>query len=195
MKGGRPLSLYPNDKECVRLLKEAGCTKRVITHCCTVLAVAEEMSKGLDVDIDLVRAGALLHDIGRADDHSIMHAVRGAQTSLKLGLPNELTEIIRKHTGAGLDDLDVQEMGLPPGDYIPKTLEEKVVAHSDNLVSDNRVVVHSFASDKLRKKGADRGAERIEALHRELSKLFGRDLDIIVDIIGEFPELKGPCRQ
>ena len=43
--------------------------------------------------------------------------------------------------------------------------------------------------DKLRNKGADRGADRIEALHRELSELYGEDLDVIPDRIGQYPDL------
>ncbi len=80
-------------------------------------------------------------------------------------------------------------MGLPPGDYMPKTLEEKIVAHADNMVSDNRVVRHTHSVEKLRNKGANRGADRIEALHRELSELYGEDLDVIPDKIGQYPDL------
>jgi uncharacterized protein/tRNA (cytidine56-2'-O)-methyltransferase len=147
------------------------------------------MLTNIDADRDLVIAGALLHDIGRSVDHSVLHAYIGSQIVLRNGLSFELAEIVRKHTGAGLDALDVQEMGLPEGDYIPKTIEEKIVAHADNLVSDNRVVAHDHSVSKLVAKGAYRGAERIEALHMELSDLYGEDLDCIPGIIGEYPKL------
>ncbi len=187
------MSNYPNESECIEILKEAGCTKRVIIHCCTVRTVAEQMIKRIDCDKDLVIAGAMLHDIGRAVDHSVMHANVGADMAAELGLPDELVNIIRKHTGAGLDQEDVEEMGLPPGDYMPSTIEEKIVAHSDNMVSDNAVVMHSHSVDKLLMKGATRGADRIERLHEELSELYGEDLDSIVLDIGEYPEIVGPC--
>ncbi len=187
------MSNYPNESECIEILKEAGCTKRVIIHCCTVRTVAEQMIKRIDCDKDLVIAGAMLHDIGRAVDHSVMHANVGADMAAELGLPAELVNIIRKHTGAGLDQEDVKEMGLPPGDYMPSTIEEKIVAHSDNMVSDNAVVMHSHSVDKLLMKGATRGADRIERLHEELSELYGEDLDSIVLDIGEYPEIVGPC--
>lgn len=164
----------------------------MVIHCCTVRAVAEELLTGIKVaDRDLVIAGALLHDIGRAIDHSILHASVGADMVKELGLSPKLVEIVRKHTGAGLDSIDVRELNLPPGDYMPHTIEEKIVAHSDNLVSDNKVVNHRRAVDKLRQKGADRGADRVEALHWELSGLYGLDLDLIPEIIGEYPKLKG----
>jgi uncharacterized protein/tRNA (cytidine56-2'-O)-methyltransferase len=153
-------------------------------------AVAEEMLSMIKADRQMVMAGSLLHDIGRSVDNGMMHALIGSQIINGMGYPEELADIVKKHIGAGLDDDDIKEMGLPPGDYIPRTVEEKIVAHADNLVSDNRVVGHSHSADKLRNKGAFRGADRMDALHWELSKLYGMDLDVIPDIIGEYPKLR-----
>ena len=185
----------PNDNECVAYLKKAGCKKRVIIHCCTVRAVADEMLTRIDADAELVVAGAILHDIGRSVDQSILHAAVGAEMAEGYGLPPELVNIIRKHTGAGLDQQDVAEFGLPPGDYIPKTIEEKMVAHADNLVHDDRVVAHRYSVEKLRSRGHERGAVRMEALHIELSELYGADLDVIPGKIGEYPKIKCFSRQ
>jgi uncharacterized protein/tRNA (cytidine56-2'-O)-methyltransferase len=177
----------------VALLDRAGCTKRVILHCCTVKVVAEEIAKGTDADMELIIAGALLHDLGRAKDHTVMHANIGADMAERLRLPKELVNIIRKHVGAGIDDEDASELGLPKGDYIPRTMEEKIVAHADNLVSDSKVVPHSYTVEKLRTKGSHRGADRIVALHKELSKICGRDLDKAASSLGESPALAGLC--
>ena len=183
-------STIPSEDECIELLMEAGCKRRVVIHCCTVEAVAKEIvSRVKGADPDLVAAGALLHDIGRSVDHSIMHAYIGSQIVQAHGLPQSIVDIVRKHTGAGLDAEDVEELGLPDADYMPRTLEEKIVAHADNMVSDNKVVRHSHSSDKLRNKGAERGADRIDALHAELSALYGEDLDVIPDRIGQYPDL------
>lgn len=183
-------STIPSEDECIELLLEAGCKRRVVIHCCTVEAVAKEIvSRVKGADPDLVAAGALLHDIGRSVDHSIMHAYIGSQIVQAHGLPQSIVDIVRKHTGAGLDAEDVEELGLPDADYMPRTLEEKIVAHADNMVSDNKVVKHSHSSDKLRNKGAERGADRIDALHAELSALYGEDLDVIPDRIGQHPDL------
>ncbi|MGN0098820.1 MAG: HDIG domain-containing metalloprotein [Candidatus Methanomethylophilaceae archaeon] len=185
------MSRIPSDRKCVEFLIDAGCKKRVVIHCATVRAVADEMTSRISgVDRDLVTAGALLHDIGRSVDHSILHAYYGAEIAERLGLPSSLVNIILKHTGAGLDEQDVEEMGLPQADYMPRTLEEKIVAHADNLVSDNRVVTHEHSVSKLVSKGAFRGADRVELLHMELSDLYGEDLDVIPERIGEYPELK-----
>jgi len=187
------LSTYPNDSECIRLLTEAGCKRRVIVHCCTVWTMAEAMARRIDCDIDLLRAGAFLHDIGRSVDHSIMHAVIGASIAADLGLPREVVEIIRKHVGAGLDEQDVIEMGLPKGNYIPDTIEQKIVCHADNMVSDNKFVPHTYSVDRLMHKGSVRGARRIADLHKELSELYGEDLDSLVLALGPYPNMKGAC--
>lgn len=187
------MSTYPNDSECIRLLTEAGCKRRVIVHCCTVWTMAEAMARRIDCDIDLLRAGAFLHDIGRSVDHSIMHAVIGASIADDLGLPREVVEIIRKHVGAGLDEQDVIEMGLPKGNYIPDTIEQKIVCHADNMVSDNKFVPHTYSVDRLMHKGSIRGARRIADLHKELSKLYGEDLDSLVLALGPYPNMKGAC--
>ena len=187
------MSTYPNDSECIRLLTEAGCKRRVIVHCCTVWTMAEAIARRIDCDIDLLRAGAFLHDIGRSVDHSIMHAVIGASIADDLGLPREVVEIIRKHVGAGLDEQDVIEMGLPKGNYIPDTIEQKIVCHADNMVSDNKFVPHTYSVDRLMHKGSIRGARRIADLHKELSKLYGEDLDSLVLALGPYPNMKGAC--
>ncbi|MDO5846422.1 MAG: phosphohydrolase, partial [Methanocorpusculum sp.] len=46
----------------------------------------------------------------------------------------------RCHTGAGLSEDDCVLLGLPPADCVPKTLEEKIVAHADNLAKGSRRV-------------------------------------------------------
>lgn len=184
-------SKYPSGKECISILRDEGCTKRVIIHCATVRAVAEEIAGRIpQADMDLVVAGALLHDIGRSQTHTIMHAVVGAHIASARGLPDEIVEIVRRHTGAGLDSRDAAELGLPQGNYIPETIEQKIVAHADNLVSDNTIVPVSHSVDKLERKGAHRGAQRVIDLHRELSEMYGEDLDCMADVLGAMPKLK-----
>ena len=155
------------------------------------LMYIEALEAGEDAPRDLIYAAALLHDIGRSQTHSIMHAVIGAHIAINRGLSPEIVEIIRRHTGAGIDPEDAKEMGLPDGDYIPRTLEQKIVAHADNLVSDNCVVKVEHSVEKLERKGAHRGAVRVAELHKELSALYGEDLDCMVDVLGEYPRLKG----
>lgn len=193
MKEGRLSSTYPDDFTCIRILGEAGCPKRVIVHCCTVREMAVHIADICAADRQLVSAGALLHDLGRCRDMGIRHAIIGATMAEQLGLPEETVEIIRRHIGAGLDEDEARELGLPPGDYIPSTLEEKIVAHADNLTSDNHFVPVQWTVKRLMEKSRYRGAERVVALHNELSSLCGIDLNILVERLGPHPKLSGPC--
>ena len=49
------MSTIPSESECLRILRDAGCKRRVIVHCCTVRTVAEEMMKKIDCDRDFYR--------------------------------------------------------------------------------------------------------------------------------------------
>jgi uncharacterized protein len=56
----------------------------VIKHCEAVAELAVEIAKackekGLNVNLELVEIGALLHDIGRSKTHSVHHAMAGAK--------------------------------------------------------------------------------------------------------------------
>ena len=53
------------------------------------------------------------------------------------------------------------------------------MAQADNLIGGTKRRTLKNIADKYRKKGNEAGAERIEALHRELSALAGMDLDLI----------------
>ncbi len=193
MREERRSSTHPNEDECLRILQEAGCPDRVIIHCCTVRTLAVRMADLCGADRGLVSSGAMLHDLGRCRDMGMRHAVIGAEMAAELGLPDDLVEVIRRHIGAGIDEEEAKEMGLPPGDYFPRTLEQKVVAHADNLTSDDRLVPCRVTVDKLISRYRYRGAERIEMLHLELSEVCGQDLDVLVASLGSNPDLEGPC--
>ena len=195
MEGSRR---WPTEDECIGILERAGCSKKVIEHLqmteriavaiarkmiarCGATAPQEEERAmcRVYVDLDLVRAGALLHDIGRGRTHGIRHAVAGAELARELGLPEELALIIERHIGAGVEREEAVRLGLPPRDYLPLTVEEKIVAHADNLAGkDGKLRLADVVHD-LERKGAAHVVPRMEALHRDLSALCGADIDDI----------------
>jgi uncharacterized protein (TIGR00295 family) len=172
----------PDSETCLELLKNAGCKDVVIIHCGAVAKLALEIGacmqkNNIQVNMRLIEAGALLHDIGRAKTNGIMHAVEGTRIARDLNLPDKIIFIIRNHIGAGVDKIDAMQLKLPPGDYTPKTLEEKIVAHADNLIDIRGRHPVKRAIDAMEKKGEIKAARRIRALHEELSTLCGKDLD------------------
>lgn len=173
------MSVIPNPGQCLRLLKEAGCSEEVINHCKAVRKVAVRIAKKAHANIELVEAAALLHDIGRSKTQGIMHGVEGAKIAQKLGLSSRIVNIIERHLGAGIPMEEAVALGLPAKEYMPKTLEEKIVAHADNLIDNDRKHPIEEEIKKALKKGHAKHAERLMSLHRELSNLCGMDLNDI----------------
>lgn len=124
----------------IAILKEAGCERKVIEHCIAVKDLALIFAENANADIELVKTGAILHDIGRSKTHSIAHGQAGAEICRGLGLSEEICLIIERHIGAGLTEEECRKEGLIPKDCIPVTIEEKIVAHSDNLIKGTKEI-------------------------------------------------------
>ena len=173
------MSTIPNPGQCLRLLREAGCSEDVIDHCKAVRRVAVRIAKKAHANIQLVEAGALLHDIGRSKTQGILHGIEGAKLAKELGLPESIVNIIERHLGAGIPKEEAIALGLPPKDYMPITLEEKIVAHADNLIDNDRERPIEKEVEKALQKGHTMHAQRLIELHKELSQRCGVDLNDI----------------
>ncbi len=167
----------PDRDECLRLLSEHGCDSEVIAHCVAVTELAVRIAKRCRADVPLVQAGALLHDIGRCRTHDLMHAVEGARIAKELKLPQALCKIIERHVGAGITAEEAARMDIPKKDYTPQTLEEKIVAHADNLLSGSRRTTIEEAVSHLARKGHHESALKMLRLHEELSEMCGTNID------------------
>lgn len=169
----------PSRDECLSILREHACDDEVVKHCVAVSSLAVKIAKKCRANVGLVEAGALLHDLGRCKTHGMAHAVEGAKLASKLGLPESIVKIIERHIGAGITADEAQALGLPKRDYIPLTLEEKIVAHADNLMSgDRRTNIKDAVSHLARKEQHD-AAMRVLRLHEELSEACGANIDDI----------------
>ena len=137
------------DESCEDLLHEAGCSEKVIAHCRAVRDVALGYAALNDLArVDLVRKGSMLHDIGRGSTHTIMHAQEGADLLRDRGISEEIARIVECHTGAGLTSDECTLLRLFPRDCIPRTTEEKIVTHADNLIEGRKrvIIAESIAS-------------------------------------------------
>ncbi len=171
---------YPSREECLTILNRQGCPEHVIQHILAVTDLALKIGSRFPMaNIELIEAGSLLHDLGRARTHGIDHAVEGGKLALKLGLNKKIVHIIERHICAGITKDDAVLLGLPPKDYTPKTLEEKIVAHADNLFEGNTRCNIERAVQILKEKGLPKVAYRVQQLHFRLSKEAGIDIDEI----------------
>ena len=171
-----------NKEESVALLRKAGCPQNVIDHCLSVAALAVEVAeacakRGIAVNIQLVETGALLHDIGRSRTHGVEHGVIGSQMVAELGLPDEVARIVERHVGAGITLEEAARLRLPPRDYTPQTVEEKIVCYADKRIDDGkRVSLEETTRKFIEELGEDHPAiKRLKDLNGEIIKLAGQD--------------------
>lgn len=180
------MTTWPTAQECSSIWKETGLSDEVAAHCEAVAALAVEVAtlareRHHRVDVALVHAGALLHDVGRAKTQEIDHASVGAALLRERGLPEALVLVVERHTGGGIGPEEAESLGLPVKDYTPETLEEKLVAGCDNLVAGTKRQRIQAALDDLESKGLEEAARKVRRLHRQLSAYAGRDLDEFVE--------------
>lgn len=140
--GKKQILQWISKKRALELLKESGCERKVIEHCKTVsrqaVKIARRIKKtGRNVDVDFIEIAGLLHDIGRSVTHGICHGIEGGRI---LKDHPKYARVCRRHIGAGIDRTEARKLGLPAGIYTPKTLEEKIIAHADNTIEDNKTV-------------------------------------------------------
>ena len=121
----------------------------VYTHCLIVSDIAGQLhaSSASEVDIGLVRAGCLLHDVGVYRlyddagrlDHAryIRHGLLGHELLRQEGFPEEICRFASRHTGVGItrDDVIRHGLPLPPCDYVAETREETLVMYADKFHS------------------------------------------------------------
>jgi len=161
----------------IRILEETGCAPNVIEHCKAVASLAVEIAEkiranGKEVDIGLVETGALLHDLGRSRTHGISHAIEGFGLARELGLDPKIAEIIKRHIGAGISEKEAENIGLPTYDYFPRNLEEKIVAHADNLVRGTRRITIEERVGRMQKKHIGKEVtQRVEKLAEEIEEI------------------------
>lgn len=146
------------------------CSNYIIDHCKVVYERSKDITKFYDdVDLDLIKAGCMLHDVGRTITNGIEHAYLGADLLRDLEVDEKICLITERHIGAGITADEAKALGLPDRNYIPETIEEKIVAHSDNLVHGVTKVDLDFVIEKWNNKNMKQESiDMLIKLHEEL---------------------------
>lgn len=120
------------------------------THCQIVAEIAEEIASKFDnVNKELITVGALLHDIGvykiysqdkKDDNIYITHGIEGYKILKDEKLDESICRFAKYHTGVGITKEDIinNNLPLPLADYLPETIEEKIVAYADKFHSKSK---------------------------------------------------------
>ena len=132
---------YPEDNELRHIL---------INHSQSVARKALQIVSShpeLHLDAQFVEEAAMLHDLGifRTDapgiqcfgsEPYICHGRLGAEIFRKEGYERH-ARVCERHTGAGITckEIIAQGLPLPHQDFLPETLEEKVICYADKFFS------------------------------------------------------------
>ena len=135
----------PTKEEAIEIMKFLGLPKNIINHELAVMRKARDLAHNItkvEVNNELVKIGALMHDIGRCVLHSMAHGPVGGDIIRNLGFKSseKLARVVERHLLAGLTTDEAKKFGLPERNYIPETIEEKLVCFSDKLHSGSRKV-------------------------------------------------------
>jgi uncharacterized protein len=158
-------------------LKILNCPENVIEHCIAVsknaMAIADRVK--IVIDKGLIKRGAIFHDVGRCRTHGIEHGIEGARMIKELGLGEGIAKIAERHIGAGITREEAEKIGLPSGDYCPKSPEEKIVAYADNLTMGQNMISFEESLIKFKKALGENhpSIKRMEELHREIQSWIG----------------------
>lgn len=127
---------YRIEQKDIDLLRTARMAEADLDHSLKVATKALEIARrtGATLDLELVRRGALFHDLGKTVTHEISHGRIGAELGAKLGLPQAVIAVMEKHIRGGLTEPEAIELGLPVKDYTLHRLEERIIIYADRLV-------------------------------------------------------------
>ncbi|MBO4344752.1 MAG: HD domain-containing protein [Victivallales bacterium] len=151
------------------------------------LAIIELSPLKAQMDLRLVANGAMLHDIGigRCDAPPILctgtepyiaHGVIGAKMLRGLAEGSAMepyARICERHTGSGLTAVEIQQekLPLPAQDFLPETLEEKLICLADKFFSKSGDMQEKPLA-KIRKGMARFGQPALDRFD-EMCRLFG----------------------
>jgi uncharacterized protein len=128
--------------------------RTLVIHSILVAKKARELARtciertpGAVMDLEFLSEAALLHDIGikhchapeifcEGSDPYILHGLHGKSMLEAEGLPRHAL-VCERHTGAGITKEEVKAAGLPlpERDYLPESLEEKLICVADKFYS------------------------------------------------------------
>jgi len=136
------------------------------------------------LDLTFIEQAAWLHDIGILRCHApkihchgsepyIRHTIIGREILEQEGLPAHAL-VCERHTGAGLTAAEVmqQKLPLPVRDYLPLSLEEKIICLADRFyVKPEAMLYQELTPAEIREKLAKHGPA-VLARWQELCDLF-----------------------
>ena len=105
----------------------------------------------LGLDLEFIAEAAMLHDIGILETDAagikcfgthryIEHGYLGAEILRQEGLPKH-AQVAERHTGTGITEEQIicENLPIPVRDYMPRTLEERLICYADKFYSKTKL--------------------------------------------------------
>lgn len=180
------------DNHILSELRRLGYNDYLIEHSILVAKVAHKIvehlkKNGCVIDEQAVLKGAIFHDVGRTVEHSVRHGYLGGEILRKMGFEEKICNIAERHVGGGISKDESVTLGLPPKDYLPLTLEEKIVCLADKYVEDNMIGPIERTLNKLEQQlGKENVAnKRILEIKAEIEYLMKKSMNELIKEIEE----------
>jgi uncharacterized protein len=164
-------------KESIQLLTRYAQGAAWVRHCFAVAEAAERLgnvlAKVCQIDRSFLWSAALLHDIGRYKTHDpLLHGVEGYKLLSLLGHEKE-AYVCASHILFGLNAEEAGQLGLPDHDFMPRTIEEKLVPLVDYLIEYDQPTTLERRFSSLRKRNGENSffLNRLDRAH-ESARLF-----------------------
>lgn len=148
-------------------------------HCNIVRQISLQIADNRhSINRELLEAGAMLHDIGVYklytdgvidESRYITHGLLGYELLKEEGFDEALCRFALLHTGVGItkEDVEKQNLPLPPRDYTAETNEEKIVMYADKFHSKTNPPMFNSAEwymEYIRSKFGEDKAQKFRAL-------------------------------
>lgn len=170
----------PSRDKCLELLKTYKTPTHVINHCKAVSEIALQIAKalndkGCELNLGLIEAAALLHDIARVEDN---HGLKGAMIAEKHGY-NEVAELIKLH------------MYYITDPYKERLNEQDILCLADRMVKEDEYVGlevrMQYVLDKFKgnKEATERIMQRLEEnriLKSRIEKIIDMKMDQLMSL-------------
>jgi uncharacterized protein (TIGR00295 family) len=172
--------MIPDTNQCLLWLQECKAPQELIIHVRAVhdkaIAIGTKIfHNGHNVDISIIAAAALLHDIGRTFTSDPTHGYKGAEWLRKKGCNEHVCLCVERHILAGISLDEALSLGMPEKSYFPESMEEKIVAHADNLTGKKKSRPIETLLEKLKNRAQNDMAARVLELHKNITALAGTD--------------------
>ena len=146
------------------------------------IEVADAYGMGDRIRRQFVWDAAMLHDIGigRCDAPGIhchgtlpyiCHGLAGSELLKEEGVGEDYQRVCERHTGSGLSALQIEAQGLPlpRRDFLPETLEEKLICYADKFFSKSGDPAREKTLERVlasMERHGDEAMERFMEMHR-----------------------------